>query len=182
VLDGIDGNTWEQILATLLDGNKHVDSYVKNDHLEFVIPYLYAGRTHRYLPDFIVRLKPRDEEDEVRHLIVEVSGSRKSAGMRAMKAETARMWCAAVNNHGGFGRWGYIELSEDPTRFKAGLNAAIEALYSNGPLTGLHDDALRSEGVDWGSDDYDWDDLFSAARKAEAEQRQQHNNGDEEGK
>ncbi|MDQ0778389.1 type III restriction enzyme [Streptomyces aurantiacus] len=182
VLDGIDGNTWEQILATLLDGNKHVDSYVKNDHLEFVIPYLYAGRTHRYLPDFIVRLKPRDEEDEVRHLIVEVSGSRKSAGMRAMKAETARMWCAAVNNHGGFGRWGYIELSEDPTRFKAGLNAAIEALYGDGPLTGLHEDALRSEGVDWGSDDYDWDDLFSAAREAEAEQRQQHSTGDEEGK
>ncbi|WP_245694698.1 BPTD_3080 family restriction endonuclease [Streptomyces abyssalis] len=189
VLDGIGGNTWEQTLATLLDGNKNVQSYVKNDHLEFAIPYLYAGRTHRYLPDFIVRLKPLDEEDvEARHLIVEVSGSRKSAGKRAMKAETARMWCAAVNNHGAYGRWGYIELSEDPTGFKSRLNAAIEALYGDGILTGLHEEGLKSEerlrsdDTDWGADDYPWDDLFSAAREAEIEQRrQQHGNDDQKG-
>ncbi|MDQ1066314.1 BPTD_3080 family restriction endonuclease [Streptomyces canus] len=189
VLDGIGGNTWEQILATLLDGNKNVESYVKNDHLEFAIPYLYAGRTHRYLPDFIVRLKPRDGEDEQRHLIVEVSGSRKSAGKRAMKAETARMWCAAVNNHGGFGKWGYIELSEDPAKFKMGLNMAIQSLYDDGALTGLYEDGLKSverlmtddDEADWG-DDYPWDDdLLSAAREAETEQ-QRHDGEDEEGK
>ncbi|SFY53674.1 BPTD_3080 family restriction endonuclease [Streptomyces sp. F-1] len=194
VLDGIDGNTWEQILAMLLDGNKNVQSYVKNDHLEFAIPYLFAGRTHRYLPDFIVRLKPRDEDDEQRHLIVEVSGSRKSAGKRAVKAETARMWCAAVNNHGGFGKWGYVELSQNPTTFKSGLAAAIESLYGDGALTGLCEEGLKSvdrlksddDEADWGDDDYPWDDdLFSAAREAEGEsrQRRQHDgNDDEEGK
>lgn len=188
VLDGIGGNTWEQILATLLDGSKKVQSYVKNDHLEFAIPYLFAGRTHRYLPDFIVRLRPRDEGDEPRHLIVEVSGSRKSAGKRAMKAETARMWCAAVNNHGGFGKWGYVELAQDPTTFKSGLNAAIVALYGDGPLTGLHEEGLKSverlksDDADWGADDHPWDDLFSAAREAETEQRRQHDGNDEEGK
>ncbi|MFE6081089.1 BPTD_3080 family restriction endonuclease [Streptomyces virginiae] len=163
VLDGIGGNTWEQIMAMLLEAHKSVDSYVKNDHLEFVIPYLYAGRTHRYLPDFIVRLTPRDEEDEVRHLIVEVSGSRKSAGKRAMKAETARMWCAAVNNHGGFGKWGYTEVSEDPSSFRVNLNMAIENLYANGPVTGLHADALP---YDFEGEHADvWDDLFSSARE-----------------
>ncbi|MFD8809923.1 BPTD_3080 family restriction endonuclease [Streptomyces sp. NPDC059627] len=186
VLDGIGGNTWEQIMATLLDGNKSVQSYVKNDHLEFAIPYLFAGRTHRYLPDFIVRLVPRDGEDEQRHLIVEVSGSRKSAGKRAMKAETARMWCAAVNNHGGFGKWGYVELAQDPTTFKSGLNTAIQALYGDGALTGLHEEGLKSEerlNADWGAEDLPWDDLFSAARKADAEQRRQYDgNDDKEGK
>ncbi|WP_329176821.1 BPTD_3080 family restriction endonuclease [Streptomyces sp. NBC_01477] len=167
VLDGIGGNTWEQILATILDGHKYVDSYVKNDHLEFWIPYLYAGRTHRYLPDFIVRLKPRGEDDELRHLIVEVSGSRKSVGKRAMKAETARMWCAAVNNHGGFGKWGYTELSEDPTSFKTHLNVAIESLYVNGAVTGLHADAFPYDDGAPDPDGYDWEDLFSTAREAE---------------
>lgn len=189
VLDGIGGNTWEQTLARLLDASKSVESYVKNDHLEFAIPYLFAGRTHRYLPDFIVRLKRRDGEDQQRHLIVEVSGSRKSAGKRAMKAETARMWCAAVNNHDGFGKWGYVELSQDPTTFKSGLSAAIEALYGDGAVTGLHEDGLKSverlksddDDADWGDDDYPWDDLFSAAREAEAEQRR-HDGNDEEGK
>jgi type III restriction enzyme len=106
-----------------------------------------------------------------------------------MKAETARMWCAAVNNHGGFGRWGYVELSEDPTKFKVGLNMAIQSLYDDGALTGLYEDGLKSverlktddDYADWG-DDYPWDDdLLSAAREAETEQ-QRHDGNDEEGK
>ena len=43
-----------------------------------------------------------------RTLIVEVSGTRKAPGPTIAKAETARnQWCAAVNNHAGYGRWGY---------------------------------------------------------------------------
>src|SRR5207249_4100564 len=103
--------------------------------------------------------------------------SRKSAGRRAMKAETARMWCAAVNNHGGFGKWGYIELAQDPTTFKSGLGTAIQALYGDGPLTGLHEEGLKSverlksddDDADWGADDYTWD-------------GQHDGNDDEEGK
>ncbi len=30
---------------------------VRNDHLDFVIPYEYLGLRHGYLPDFLVRLK-----------------------------------------------------------------------------------------------------------------------------
>lgn len=146
VLDGFLGNTWEQRLALLLEAHPAVDAYVKNDHLEFVIPYRYAGRTHRYLPDFIVRLKQRDEDDPVRHLIVEVSGTRKNADKRTVKAETARnLWCAAVNNHGGYGRWGYAELADHPNRFRADLDAAIQALYADGAVTGLLADALPTE-------------------------------------
>ena len=42
------------------------------------------------------------------NLIIEVTGQKKPD--KEAKAETARsLWVPAVNNHGGFGRWAYIE-------------------------------------------------------------------------
>jgi type III restriction enzyme len=135
-LDGADGNTWEQLLAAELELNKNVHAYVKNDHLGFSIPYVHKGRTHSYLPDFLVRLKSTDGDSVDRTLIVEVSGSRKSPGPTQAKATTARdSWCAAVNNHTGFGRWGYVEMT-NPVEFKARLMQAIDLLYEEAPIIG----------------------------------------------
>lgn len=110
-LDGSkSGNTWEHTLADILEINDDVAAYVKNDHLGFAIPYLHLGRSHDYLPDFLVRLRRRPN-DVRRYLIIEVSGGRKSPGPTKAKAATARdQWCVAVNNHKGFGRWGYLEV------------------------------------------------------------------------
>ncbi|WP_018180752.1 BPTD_3080 family restriction endonuclease [Jongsikchunia kroppenstedtii] len=136
VLDGIDGNTWEQITAQECEAHKSVAAYVKNDHLGFEIPYVYKGRSHRYVPDFIVRLKTRDADDPVRHLIIEVSGGQKSPGPTREKARTAReIWCPAVNNHGGFGIWGYVEIT-DPVTTRPRLNEAITNLYNNAAIIG----------------------------------------------
>ena len=93
---------------------------MKNERLGFTIPYVHEGRTHEYVPDFLVRLVTEPDDVE-RTLIIEVSGSRKSPGPTAAKADTARnQWCAAVNNWGGFGRWGYVEVHNpadaDPAR------------------------------------------------------------------
>jgi len=135
-LDGKDGNTWEQLLAAELELNPNVEAYVKNDHLGFTIPYLHKGRTHSYVPDFLVRLKRLDGEAFDRTLIVEVSGSQKSPGPTQAKATTAReSWCASVNNHGGFGRWGYTEMT-NPLEFKARLAEAIQLLYGDAPIIG----------------------------------------------
>ncbi|MGI5223765.1 BPTD_3080 family restriction endonuclease [Actinoallomurus sp. CA-142502] len=135
-LDGKDGNTWEQLLAAELELNKNVDAYVKNDHLGFTIPYVYKGRTHSYVPDFLVRLKRLEGEAFDRTLIVEVSGTHKSPGPTQAKATTARdSWCAAVNNHAGFGRWGYIEMT-NPLEFKARLADAIQLVYGDAPIIG----------------------------------------------
>jgi len=129
VLDGPAGNTWESAMAQVLETMPQVAAYVKNDHLGFAIPYTIQGRGHDYYPDFLVRLKPREDEDPVRTLIVEVSGGLKKAGPTQEKASTARdLWVPAVNNHGGFGIWGYCEL-RDPATFRVGLGQAIEALY-----------------------------------------------------
>lgn len=135
-LDGKDGNTWEQMLAAELELNKNVAAYVKNDHLGFTIPYVHKGRSHSYLPDFLVRLKQRDPDEVVRTLIIEVSGSQKSPGPTKAKAETARnSWCVAVNNHSGFGRWGYTEMT-NPLEFKPRLAEAFGLLYDDAPIVG----------------------------------------------
>ncbi len=40
----------------------HVAAYAKNDHLGFTIPYIHEGRSHDYVPDFLLRLRRRDDE------------------------------------------------------------------------------------------------------------------------
>jgi len=56
VLDGPKGNTWEEIIALRCELHPEVAAYVKNDRLDFSIPYTWRGRSHRYVPDFLVRL------------------------------------------------------------------------------------------------------------------------------
>lgn len=136
VLDGLRGNSWEEGLARLLERDERVKAYVKNERLGFAIPYVHDGRSHEYVPDFLVRLRTGPEEVE-RTLIVEVSGSRKSPGPTKAKAETARsQWCAAVNNWGEHGRWGYIEI-HNPSQEADLFDAAIDNLYADGPIIGL---------------------------------------------
>ena len=140
VLDGVKGNTWEETVAGLLEDDERVAAFVKNDHLGFTIPYVWEGKSHQYLPDFLARLI--DTADGAsRTLIIEVSGGRKSPGPTAVKAATARdQWCRAVNNQGTFGRWGYVEIV---TMLDAGLvlGRAIETLRTD-PV-----DAPTQEGI-----------------------------------
>jgi type III restriction enzyme len=140
VLDGIKGNTWEEAMAGTLEANDDVVSYVKNDHLDFLIPYVHQGKTFSYIPDFIVRLKQRDG-DVLRTLIVEVSGTQKSAGPTKAKADTARLqWCRSVNNAGNHGRWGYIEVGKPgDDGYEQRISSAIEALYDDDAITGMLD-------------------------------------------
>jgi type III restriction enzyme len=133
VLDGIGGNLWEKSVAEILETLSAVAAYVKNDRLGFTIPYTMQGRSHEYIPDFLVRLTHRGEDDVVRTLIVEVSGTFKKEAPTREKAETTRnLWVPAVNSVGSFGVWGYCELRE-PTRFRACLETAIKTLYE-GPF------------------------------------------------
>lgn len=150
VLDGPDGNTWEQLAMAFCEHiSSPVAAYVKNDHLGFTIPYTYQGVSHEYHPDFLVRLRRRTDEKVDRTLIVEVSGGQKrkhAPGPTKMKAEVARnSWCAAVNNHGGFGRWGFVEVT-DPVTMNTVLNQAIENLYADQAIIG-DPDVLDLAGI-----------------------------------
>lgn len=104
-----DTGTWEQKMAQVLENMDEVVSYVKNHGLNFTIPYLLNGDEKNYVPDFIVHIKNGD--GAIVNLIVEVTGEKKKE--KAVKVATARnCWIPAVNNHGGYGRWGFIEITD----------------------------------------------------------------------
>ncbi|MBN2315823.1 MAG: DEAD/DEAH box helicase family protein [Sedimentisphaerales bacterium] len=109
-----DTQSWEQKMAQALEelGEEGiVFSYVKNQGLGFLIPYTVAGRYHNYMPDFIVRLDDGRGRDDPLNLIVEVTGQKGKD--KAAKTSTARnLWVPAMNNHGAFGRWAFIEITD----------------------------------------------------------------------
>lgn len=106
-----DTESWEQKMASVLESMPEVYSYVKNHNLGFTIPYVLEGTEHKYFPDFIVRLNDRNDTEDMLNLIVEVSGEkRKDKAVKVATAET--FWVPAVNNHGGFGRWAFIEIGD----------------------------------------------------------------------
>ena len=73
-------------------------------------PYTVNGEEKNYEPDFLVCI--RDPQGRELALIIEVTGQRKKD--KQAKVSTARnLWVPAVNNHGGVGRWAFLEI-EDP--------------------------------------------------------------------
>lgn len=102
---------WEAHLAGTLEHLAAVRSYVKNQGLDFTIPYALDGQQRSYIPDFVVRLDDGRGDDDLLNLIVEVSGAGRRDKER--KVTTAReLWVPAVNGHGGFGRWAFIEVTD----------------------------------------------------------------------
>lgn len=102
-------SSWEEQLAATLEGHPRVLAYAKNQGMGFEIPYLDAGITRRYVPDFLVRLDAG--RGEPLNLVLEVKGLRDESDKA--KAETTRdLWVPGVNAHGGFGRWGFAEFRD----------------------------------------------------------------------
>ena len=88
-----------------------VSRYVKNQNLGFTIPYTLSGEEHDYLPDFIACVDDGRGPADPLNLILEVTGQHKLD--KAAKVATARnFWVPAVNHHGGFGRWAFLELAD----------------------------------------------------------------------
>jgi type III restriction enzyme len=96
---------WEAKVAQTLEEMPEVVRYVKNQALGFTIPYTIDGESRSYFPDFIAVLA------DGTHLIVEVSGAQRRD--KAEKVATTReLWLPAVNRHGGFGRWDFVEVTD----------------------------------------------------------------------
>lgn len=117
-----DTDSWEQKMAQTLESMDQVASYFKNHNVGFTIPYTLNGQERNYVPDFVLKL--RTSAGEV-NLIVEVTGEKRTD--KEAKVATARsLWVPAVNNHGGFGRWGFAEIT-DPWDAKSSILAAANA-------------------------------------------------------
>lgn len=117
-----DTDSWEQKMAEALEDMPEVIRYVKNHNLSFTIPYTLDAEEKNYTPDFIVHLN--DGEEAPLNLIIEVTGEKKKD--KAAKVATAKtLWVPAVNNHGGFGRWAFLEIN-DPWDAKNIIRSKID--------------------------------------------------------
>ncbi|HJP82741.1 MAG TPA: DEAD/DEAH box helicase family protein [Fimbriimonadaceae bacterium] len=96
----LDSPTWENTAAYQLEKSPHVQSYARNENLDFTIPYVDsqgAPRTHR--PDFIVRLT------NGKLVALEVKGHERE--LDQIKKKAGLKWAAAVNQYYGEQRWAY---------------------------------------------------------------------------
>ena len=107
------------------------------------------GQERQYTPDFILRVndghqttgvpntgvsnllgarygKPEQVRDsDLLNLIVEVSGeARKDKAAKVAAAHN--LWIPAINNHGGYGRWAFIEIT-DPWDAKNTIRAKLDS-------------------------------------------------------
>ena len=125
-----DTGSWEQKMAQALEEMDEVVCYVKNLNLGFTIPYTLNGEEHGYIPDFIVRLDDGHGPDDLLNLVLEVSGEARKD--KAAKVATARsLWVPAVNNHGSFGRWAFLEIS-DPWDAQNVIRMLLQGLEIDG--------------------------------------------------
>jgi type III restriction enzyme len=100
---------WEAELARVVEAHPRVKAYVKNQGLQFEVPYRDGTIPKRYLPDFIVQVD--DGHDDPLSIVIETKGYR---GLDAqLKAETMQsLWVPGVNNLGTFGRWAFAEFRD----------------------------------------------------------------------
>jgi type III restriction enzyme len=131
-----DTGSWEQKMAQVLEEMPEVVRSVKNQSLGFAIPYRLNGEEKQYYPDFIAHVSsgPRgvgssgsrssgSGSPDVLNLVVEVTGEARKD--KAAKVTTARtLWVPAVNNHGGFGRWAFVEVT-DPWDAQRTIRGAV---------------------------------------------------------
>ena len=118
---------WEKAFAVAIE-RELADvcwAYVKNHNLGFEVPYEHRGETHRYRPDYILRLDDGHGQDDPLNLVVEVKGRRSEQD--AAKADTMQTrWVPGVNALGRFGRWAFLEL-DNPYTFAGGVRGLLTA-------------------------------------------------------
>lgn len=100
---------WESAEQFEVDHNDHIESWVKNDHLGFMINYVYNGVVHKYYPDFLIKMKNK------KMLVLEIKG--KDDDQNRIKRAALKEWIDAVNGDGKFGRW-YADVSFRPSDIK----------------------------------------------------------------
>jgi type III restriction enzyme len=95
----LDTDTWERSVAFQLEASDAVVFFARNDHLGIEIPYEFYGGAHKFLPDFVVRLKNGV------CVLLEVKGLH--GEKEEAKFQAAKRWVSAVNNWGRMGRWAF---------------------------------------------------------------------------
>ncbi len=121
-----DTGSWEQKVAWMLEEMDEVACYVKNDRQPgFALPYTVEGVERKYYPDFVARVDDGRGRDDLLNVVIEVTGQKKED--KEAKVATARaLWVPAVNNHGGLGRWAFVEVT-DSSNAQTQIRQALQA-------------------------------------------------------
>jgi len=102
---------WESEFCRAAEAHPLVRSYVKNHNLGFEVPYLIGAETHRYRPDFILRVDDGMGTNDLLNLVVEIKGYR-GEDAKDKKATMETRWLPAVNNAQQYGRWAFAEFTD----------------------------------------------------------------------
>jgi len=106
-------SAWEASESFELEHNSDIVAWAKNDHLGFVISYLYKGVVHSFYPDFLIKLR----NDKM--LVLEVKGI--DDEQNRTKRTALKEWIDAVNSDGRFGIW-ESDVSFRPSDIKDIIN------------------------------------------------------------
>lgn len=90
-------SAWEKVVSDICEKDAHVVAWAKNDHLDFVVRYLWRGSSRNFVPDYLMRL------DNGKTLVLEVKGV--DSDQNRAKRAAMDTWVQAVNEQGGFGQW-----------------------------------------------------------------------------
>jgi type III restriction enzyme len=113
--------------AKTLEELDKVDSYVKNQFLDFVIPYVKDGQDRLYYPDFIAKVKR--EDGLLVNLLIEITGMNKDKAEKKWFVENR--WLPAVNavkDKYGYAEWHFIEIANDIRNIKNELIDKVKIL------------------------------------------------------
>ncbi len=113
-------SAWEGHAANVLETRDEVLAYAKNDHLGFLVYYMWGGSRRRYVPDFIVRFAGGTT------LALEIKGS--DSPQNKAKRDALDEWVKAINAAGGFGQWAW------DVAFSPGEIQDIVSKHARGPL------------------------------------------------
>lgn len=118
---------WEGVCAKTLEELDEVDTYVKNQFMGFVIPYVKEGKDKMYYTDFIARVKKTD--GTMANLAIEITGMNKDKIEKKWYVENR--WLPAVNavkDKYGYDEWHFIEIANDVRNIKNQLIDKIKSL------------------------------------------------------
>ena len=116
-----DDSVWEKAAADICETEPSVSAWVKNDHLDFKVRYLYRGSSRNFVPDYLIRLH------NGKTLVLEIKGQ-DSEQNRAKRA-AMDTWIRAVNEQGGFGQWSFAVVFE-PARIRDAVMAHERSVNS----------------------------------------------------
>ena len=115
---------WEGEFCRVAEKHPRVLSYVKNQGMDFKVPYMFESEMRDYFPDYIVRVDVG--ENEPLNLVVEIKGYRQEDANQ--KALTIRKyWIPGVNRMKKYGRWDFLEL-KDKNEIKSQFEKYIDSI------------------------------------------------------